>query len=128
MTRYLAKLIKLQIGAKEMLAVNLDIQDCLTNGQTGNISHTEFAYGSVWKVYIKFFDERACWKAMRSFYLSRTFFLFSIKKVIPNSNKETASPYIKLSQFPIILTWTSTVNKVQFLRLEQGVIDPELRK
>lgn len=44
MTRYLAKLIKLQIGAKEMLAVNLDIQVCLTNGQTGNISHTEFAY------------------------------------------------------------------------------------
>ena len=65
---------------------------------------------------------------MRSFYLRRIFFLFSIKKVIPNSNKETASPYIKLSQFPIILTWTSTVNKVQFLRLEQGVTDPELRK
>ena len=43
----LAKFLKLEIGAKMMLTVNLDIQDCLINGQTGNISHIEFVQGSV---------------------------------------------------------------------------------
>ena len=33
----LAKLLKLKIGAKVMLTVNVDIQDRLTNGQTGNV-------------------------------------------------------------------------------------------
>ena len=46
----LAKLLKLKIGAKLILAVNKDIQDCLINGQTGVIEHTEFAQGSARKV------------------------------------------------------------------------------
>ena len=37
-----AKLLKLKIGAKVMLTVNVDIQDRLINGQTGNIEHIEF--------------------------------------------------------------------------------------
>ena len=37
----LAKLLKLKIGAKVMLAVNIDIQDRLINGQTGIIRHIE---------------------------------------------------------------------------------------
>ena len=37
-----AKLLKLKIGAKVMLTVNVDIQDSLINGQTGNIEHIEF--------------------------------------------------------------------------------------
>ena len=50
----LAKLLKLKIGAKVMLAVHIDIQDLLIYGQAGIIRHTEFAQGSVWKVYVKF--------------------------------------------------------------------------
>ena len=67
----LAKLLKLKIGAKVMLAVNRDIQDHLINGQIGIIRHTEFAQGSARKVYIKFSDEQADSKAMRSSYLGR---------------------------------------------------------
>lgn len=43
----LAKLFELRIGEKVILLVNLDIPDHLTNGQAGNISHTELAQGSV---------------------------------------------------------------------------------
>ena len=50
----LAKLLKLKIGAKVMLTVNIDIQDCLINGQTGIIRHIEFVQGSAHKVYTKF--------------------------------------------------------------------------
>ena len=43
----LAKFLKLEVGAKVMLTVNLDIQDRLINGHTGNTSHSEFAQGSI---------------------------------------------------------------------------------
>ena len=56
-TGSLAKLLKLKIGPKLMLTVNIDIQDCLINGQTGIIRHIGFAQGSACKVYIKFSDE-----------------------------------------------------------------------
>ena len=44
-TRSLVKLLKLKIGTKVVLTVNLDIKDRLINYQTGNISHIEFAQG-----------------------------------------------------------------------------------
>ena len=50
----LAKLLKLKIGAKVMLTVNIDIQDRLINGQTGNIRHTELAQDTTHEVYVKF--------------------------------------------------------------------------
>ena len=51
-------MLKLKTGANVMLTVNLNIQDRLINGQTGNISHTELAQGSVRNVvYLKFSDE-----------------------------------------------------------------------
>ena len=52
----MAKLLKFKIDVKVMLTVNIGIQDRLINGQTGIIRHTEFAQGSVCKVYVKFSD------------------------------------------------------------------------
>ena len=43
-TGSLAKFYKLNIGAKLMLMVNLEIQNHLIFGQTGNISYIEFTY------------------------------------------------------------------------------------
>ena len=43
-------MLKLKIGIKMVLTVNLDVQNCLTNDQTGKISHIEFAQGIVEKV------------------------------------------------------------------------------
>ena len=48
----LTKLLKFKIGPKVILAVNVDIQDHLINGQTGNIRHIQFAQVSVLKVYV----------------------------------------------------------------------------
>ena len=67
----LAKLLKLKIGAKVIITVNIDTQDHPNNGQAGNIRYIEFAQGSVCKVYVKFSDEIASSKAMKSSYLGR---------------------------------------------------------
>lgn len=53
----LAKLLKLKIGVKVMLTVNIYTQYRLTHGQTGNISYTEFAQDSICEEYVKFSDE-----------------------------------------------------------------------
>ena len=55
----LARLLKLKIGPKVMLTVNVDIQDRLINGRTGNFKHIEFVHGSIHKVHAKFSDEQA---------------------------------------------------------------------
>ena len=80
--RGLAKLLKIKIGAKVMLTVNLDIHDCLINGHTGKIKHIEFVQGSVWKVYIKFSDEQVNLKAMRSSYLGKQNASVTIEKCV----------------------------------------------
>ena len=102
-----------------MLTVNIDIQDRLINGQTGIIRHIEFAQSSVRKVYVKFSDEQAGSKAMRSSYLGRKNSWVSIEKCETEISikKGSASPSIKRTQFPLTLPWTSTVHKVQGLRL-----------
>ena len=80
----------------------------------GNISEIEFARGSFCKVYVKFSDEQAVLKAMRSYYLGRQNFLLPIEECeteIPIKNN-TASPSIKHTQFPLTLPWEYTAHKV----------------
>ena len=52
-----------------MLIVNTDIQDCLINDQTGNISHIKL--DKVHKVYVKLSNEQSDLKSIRSIYLGR---------------------------------------------------------
>ena len=122
-TAGLAKLVKLKIGAKMMLTVNIDMQDCLINGQIGIIRHIEFAQCSACKVYIKFSDEQAGSKAKRSSYLGRQNSWIPIEKYETEIliKKESASPSIKSTQFPLTLGCASTVHKVQGLSLEQVI-------
>ena len=54
-----------------MLTVNIDIQDRLINGQTGNSRHIEFAQGGDRKVYIKFSNKQVSSKVIRSSYLDK---------------------------------------------------------
>ena len=51
--------------------LNWDIQNRLINGQTGNNRYTEFAQPCVGKVCLKFSNEQAVLKAIRSFYFGR---------------------------------------------------------
>ena len=102
-------MLKLKIYAKVMSTVMLDIRDCPVNGQTGNISHVEFAQGSVQKVSVKCLDQQAGLKAIRWSYLGRQNSWAAIEKYkaeVPKK-KESASSSIKYTQFPLILPWAS---------------------
>ena len=92
----LAKLLKLKIGVKVMLTVNVDMQDRRINGQTGNAKHIEFVQSSIHKVYVKFSDEQTGLRAMRSSYVGRQNSWVAIEKCeteIP-IKKGLASPSI----------------------------------
>ena len=124
----LAKLLKLKIGPKIMSTVDIGIQDRLINGQIVNIRYIEFAQGSAHKVYVKFFDEQACLKAIRSSYLGKQDSGYYRKIWTWESNKENINISIKHTQFPLILPWESTIHKIQGLSFEKGAIDFDLWK
>ena len=125
----LAKLLKLKIGAK-VIKFNIEnlIQDRLINSQKGIIRHTGFAQYSSCKVSVKFPDDQAGSKAMRSTYLGRQNSLVPIEKCETeiSINNRSASPSIKRPQILLTLAWASTARKGQGLSLEQAVIDFDL--
>ena len=100
-----------------MSADNRDIQDHLSNGKTGNIGHLEFARDSVCKLYIKFPNQHAGLKALKSSYLDRQNSWVTIEKCDPEIpvKKGSASPSIESTQFSLTLALTSTVHKVQYI-------------
>ena len=120
-------MLKLKIGAKVMLTVNVDIQDRLINEQTRNVKHIEFVQGSIHKVYIKFSDEQAGLGAMRSSYLGSQNSWVATEKCEIEILIKKGFPSIKWTQFPLTLAWASTVQKVQGLSLEQCVVDFDLQ-
>ena len=77
------KLLKLNIGAKVMLRVNIGIHDRLINDQTRNIRHTKFSRGSVCTVYVKFSGDQAGLKIMISSSLGMQNSLLPIEKYEP---------------------------------------------
>ena len=90
------------------------------------LEHTYFMDGP--KVYVKFSGEQAGPKAMRSSNLGRQNSCVTIEicETEISIKKGSASPSIKLTQFPLTLAWGSTVHKVEGLSLEQD--DTEFKK
>ena len=129
-TEGLTKLLKLTISDKLILEVNVDMQDSLVNGQTGNIEYIESVLCNIRKVYVKFSDEQTGIRAMRSSYLGRQNSWVAIEKCKTEIalKKGFPSRNIKRTEFPLILAWASTVHQVQSLILEQGVVTFDLRK
>ena len=79
----------------------------------------------VQKMYVKFSDLEAGLQTKASSLLSRQHCCVGLEKCeteIP-TNKRATSPSTKRTQFPLVLTWVSTVHKVQSLSLDEGVLD-----
>ena len=95
-------MLKLTVGAKVMLTVNLNLQDRPINGQTRTIRYIELAPASVEKVYVKLSDEQGGLKSIRSSYPGRqnSWTPMDKCKAATTINK-LACPFIKRIQFAL---------------------------
>ena len=126
----LAKCLALKLVAKVMVTVNIDIKDRLINGQVGEVFGFKIVNHIINQVYIKFQDPQIGRKAIMSNQITRAKCVVPIEKCevdIPIS-KGSVSPCIRRTQFPLALSWTCTIHKVQGLSLNEGVVRFELKK
>ena len=125
----LAKCLELKAGPKVMVTVNVDIQDMLINGQGGEVVRFEIKNSIVKKVYLEFQDPLVGRNALLSDPFAQQNCFVPLQKCDGNISicKGSIPPSIKRTQFPLMLSWASTIHKVQSLSLEKGVVNFDLQ-
>ena len=131
-TNGLAHKLTIKLNAKVMITVNIDVEDKLCNGQIGIIRHIKFDNGgNVQKIYLEMEDHEVGFKAINSDHYGRENGLIPIKiddKDIKIKKNRQSSPVIKRFQFPLMLSWSCTVHKVQGNQFPQVVFSFQLLK
>ncbi|XP_057304469.1 ATP-dependent DNA helicase PIF5-like [Hydractinia symbiolongicarpus] len=126
----LATELKIKVGARVMLTVNIDIADRLINGQIGTVKHVKADNANkVSKIYVLFDDPKAGKEAIFKSNCSNRW--VPIERAEANIKLKTSkdtSPVIKRTQFPLMLSWACTVHKVKGLTLDKVVISFDLEK
>ena len=100
-----------------MVTVNVDIQDMLINGQVGEVVGFEIMNSIVKKVYLTFQNPLVGRNAMLSDHFAQENCFVPLQKCdadIPIF-KGSISPNIKRTQFPLMLSCTCTIHKLQGL-------------
>ena len=116
--------LKVAIGCRVMLTYNLDVTDGLSNGATGTVSHIVILADNVVNILVEFDDPKIGVKAKR---------LSQYRQNYPNSvpiSRHEASFNIGVRkcinasrrQFPLRLSWASTIHKVQGLTTNSIVV------
>ena len=117
--------LRLTVGSKIMLTVNVDVSDGLVNGARGTVEDIIKTGNEITSVLVRFDHPRVGNTAItqsqyRSHYpeavpISRHEAVFNIGR-----NKAVE---VSRRQFPLVLAWATTIHKVQGLTLEQIVVD-----
>ena len=121
--------LKIAVGCKVMLTYNFDVTDGLSNGATGTVSHIVILANTVVNILVEFDDPKIGVKAKR---------LSHYRQDYPNSvpiSRHEASFNIGVRkcihatrrQFPLRLSWASTIHKVQGLTTDSIVVSFEGR-
>ena len=126
---------KLKQDARVMLTTNLNIEDCLINGQMGTVSKIKYNDTSQKPqvIYIKFDDESAGLETIRTSgdLCAMENHAVPIVPVVAKIRVKTSHPYsseIQRTQDPLTLAWACTIHKVQGLTLSTVVFSFELYK
>ena len=102
----LAQSLQIKLNARVMLAVNIDLQDRLVNGQLETIKHISTdKQGNVAKIYIKFDDSKAGAKKISLDPLAKRNSWVPIEKTevdIRIKSTKLSSPVTKRTQFPLL--------------------------
>ena len=119
--------LKVAVGCRVMLTYNIDVSDGLSNGATGTVSHIILLGNTVITILVEFDDPKVGIKARR---------LSQYRNDHPNSvpiTRHEATFNIGVRkcinatrrQFPIRLSWASTIHKVQGLTTDSIVVSFE---
>ena len=117
--------LHLAVGAKVMLTVNVDVSDGLVNGARGTVEAIIRTGNQVSLVLVKFDHQRVGIAA-----ISRSQYQSEHPSSVPISRHEALfnigrnkTVQVSRRQFPLVLSWASTIHKVQGLTLDQIVVD-----
>ena len=121
--------LKVAVGCRVMLTYNIDVSDGLSNGTTGTVSHIILLGNTVITILVEFDDPKVGIKAKR---------LSQFRKDYPNSvpiTRHEATFNIGVRkcinatrrQFPLRLSWVSSIHKVQGLTTDSIVVSFEGR-
>ena len=111
-----------------MLTMNIDIADCLTNGQLGTVVGFKVNSSNDMKtVYVNFDDQlaRKNAKKQNADPLAYCYNAVPINQTLARikiCDKRQTSPEIERTQFPLCLAWACTIHKVQGLTLDKLVV------
>ena len=123
----LHSVLKLAIGACVMLTTNVDVTDGLVNGARGprEVVHVVSHDGKVVKILVKFDHPDVGLKAVQSSPYHSTF-----PHAVPIGKHEVKFPAqgrrgaeVTRLQFPLTLSWATTIHKVQGLTLDAILVD-----
>lgn len=122
----LHSVLKLAVGARVMLTVNVDVSDGLVNGARGEVVH--FVYNSqhvVSNVLVKFDNPEVGLKAIQSSPYHSTFCsaVPLTKHEVTFLAKGKRGSEVTRLQFPLTLAWATTIHKVQGLTLDEIVVN-----
>ena len=121
----LAYCLDIKKDCRVMLTSNIDISDRLINGLLGTVSHIQSNGNKVLKIYVKFDDNKAGEKRLRTDHFAYSTGSVPIERCeahIKLIQNKVNSPVVKRVQFPLMLAHACTVHKVQGLTLEKAVI------
>ena len=115
--------LKLAVGARVMLTVNVDVSDGLVNGARGEVVHVGMnEENSPIRILVKFDNQAVGLKAISSSPFKNTF-----PNAVPLRKHETTRGRrgmdITRLQYPLTLAWATTIHKVQGLTLDEIVVD-----
>ena len=119
--------LHLEVGAKVMLTVNVDVSDGLVNGARGTVEaiiHMATT-NEVSLVLVKFDHPRVGATA-----IAKSHYRDQHPGAVPNSRHEAVfnirrnkTAEVSRRQFPLVLAWATTMHRVQGLTLHQIVVD-----
>ena len=115
----------LAVGAKVMLTVNVDVSDGLVNGARGTVADIIKTSGNVSLVLVNFNNSRVGVTAIQ-----KSHYRQQHPHAVPISRREATfrigwnkTAEVSRTQFPLVLSWATTIHKVQGLTLDKIVVD-----
>ena len=113
-----------------MLTINIDLENRLVNSLVGKAMYLRYVNDEVKVIYVKFNDQNSGQQAVQCDIFARQRNLVPLQKYEKTFpiKKNKLQPSIKRTQFPLVLSWSCTVHKVQGLNLSDGVIRYELQR